>query len=262
MQPSPRELLKWYVDIGLDEAMEETPQNRFSAVEPIEKPAPVTIFPEEKKALEDTKEALGTIEALKEAETRAAEAKTLEELRPALENFSGLTLKRTATQIVFADGNPAAKIMLIGDPPGTDEDRAGVPFSGAAGEMLDKMFGAIGLTREKDLYITGVLHWRPPGNRAPTEAELALSLPFVERQIALVRPQVLVFVGGLAMKTLMQTAQSITRLRGQWLSYERPFLPEPVAAMALFHPAYLMASPAQKKLAWEDLQMLKARLQQ
>ena len=253
-----RQLLQWYADIGADEATGYDPVNRINIVEKTpqkmasvavsEAPGPVPAA------------AVGTIGSLVEAAQLAAGAQTLEELRAALEAFQGFPLKRTATQMVFADGVATAKVMLVGEAPGADEDRIGRPFVGESGQLLDKMLAAIGLSRTENVYITNLINWRPPGNRDPSDAEVALSLPFVRRHIELVQPAVLVCVGGVSAKALFETTQGITRLRGKWMDYSSAGLTPPIPALALFHPAYLLRSPAQKGLAWADLLMLKAKL--
>ncbi len=261
------ELLQWYADIGVDEAIGDVPVDRTRVPEkavvlPIATTAPespATIARATVSTSASVPEAVpvtGTIEAVKEAKALAAAAKTSEELKAALEKFQGLSLKRTATHMVFADGNPAARVMVIGDAPGTDEDRAGIPFAGGNGQLLDKMLGAIGLKREENVYITTILNWRTPGNRAPTQAEIDLSLPFAQRHIELVSPAVIIYIGGSAAKILQQTGEPISRLRGKWLEYNS------IPALAIFHPEYLLQNPAQKKVAWEDLQMLQARLKE
>jgi len=190
------------------------------------------------------------------------EAKTIAELRAALEAFDGCALKTTAMNLVFADGDPTAPLMLVGEAPGEDEDRQGKPFVGLSGQLLNKMLASIGLTREHT-YISNVLFWRPPGNRSPTDAELAACLPFIERHIALVRPKLLVLLGGVSAKTLLRTKDGITRLRGHWVSYEPE--PEakglpPIPCLPIYHPAYLLRQPAAKRQAWADLLMIKAKL--
>lgn len=262
------ELLQWYADVGADEAIGDTAIDRTQA--PALVPEKATVLPMTPAAapavimpplgapanVAAAAPVTGTIEAVKEAKERAATAKTLDELRATLEKFEALTLKRTATQIVFADGNPSAKVMVIGDAPGTDEDRAGKPFAGGNGQLLDKMLGAIGLTRDEHVYLTTVLNWRTPGNRAPSESEILLSLPFIQRHIELIGPAVIVYIGGGAAKVLQETKEPITRLRGKWLEYKS------IPATAIYHPEYLTHNPAQKKVAWEDLQMLQARLKE
>jgi len=161
--------------------------------------------------------------------------------------------------LVFADGNPQAKVMVIGEGPGAQEDRQGLPFVGVSGQLLDRMLGCIGLDRTT-VYITNVLFWRPPGNRTPTASEIATCLPFVERHIELVDPDYLLFVGGISAKTLLGRSEGILKLRGRWAHYQHVGLARPIPAMASLHPAYLLRQPAQKRLAWRDLLALKAAI--
>lgn len=261
---SPYELLQFYLDCGVDEVMGDVAPDRTQIPEKI---LPM-VAPDTKKAVAsaaiaaggDEDGLAGAIEALEEARTLAAAANTLDELRAALDSFKGLSIKRTATQMVFADGNPQARVMFVGEAPGGDEDRLGRPFVGVSGQLLDKMLGSIGLTREDNAYISNVINWRPPGNRAPSDAEIALSLPFIRRHIELVNPAVLVFVGGVSAKALLETPLGITRLRGKWVDYTSAGLAQPIPALCLFHPAYLLRSPQQKSLAWADLLSLKNKL--
>jgi DNA polymerase len=189
----------------------------------------------------------------------AQAAQTFEELRAAVAAFDGCTLKKTATNLVFADGNPDARLMLIGEAPGADEDRIGRPFVGVSGQLLDRELAAIGYDRTNAL-ITNVLFWRPPGNRTPTPAEIAACLPFVERMVEIVDPAVLVLVGGIAAKTMLARTEGIMKLRGRWLEYQTPRMARPVPTIATFHPAYLLRSAGQKRLAWQDMLAIKARL--
>ena len=193
------------------------------------------------------------------ANALAAAATTLDELRAAVERFDECALKRTATHTVFADGNPKAPLMFVGEAPGADEDLRGLPFVGKAGQLLDRMLAAIGLNRET-AYITNILFWRPPGNRQPTSGEIAACLPFVERHIELVSPEFLVLLGGTAAKTLLARSEGIMRLRGRWFDYSTPGLARPVPTLATFHPAYLLRSPGQKRQAWQEFLALKDRL--
>lgn len=187
------------------------------------------------------------------------EAGDLASLRAALAAFDGCSLKKTALNMVFGEGNPESGIMLIGEAPGADEDRQGKPFVGRSGALLDRMLAAIGLNSRADYYITNVLPWRPPGNRTPTDAEVAACLPYVLRHIALVNPRVLVLLGGLATKTLLQRTEGITRLRGKWFEYAMPDS-RVVPVLPMLHPAALLRNPAQKRQAWQDLLALKERI--
>ncbi|MGB5947835.1 MAG: uracil-DNA glycosylase, partial [Parvibaculum sp.] len=200
---------------------------------------------------------LDEMQAVSTARALAAKCRTLEELRDALANFEGCSLRYTAKNLVFADGNPEARIMLVGEAPGRDEDLQGLPFVGRSGQLLDRMLTSIGLDRTK-VYIANTLPWRPPGNRAPTPDEQAVCQPFIERQIELSRAEILVFVGGVSAKQLLRTDTGIMRLRGRWSSYRAGTRELP--ALPIFHPAYLLRQPAQKRLAWRDLLSLKARI--
>jgi DNA polymerase len=181
---------------------------------------------------------------------------TLEELRQALHEFKDCPLKLTATNTVFSDGNPEAKIMIIGEAPGADEDIQGKPFVGVSGQLLDRMFATIGLSRQTNIYITNIIPYRPPGNRQPTKQEITQCLPFVHKHIELINPEILVLVGGVAAKAILNTSEGIMRLRGRWHSYPSEKLREPIKCMATFHPAFLLRSPRQKAQSWQDLLMI------
>lgn len=191
------------------------------------------------------------------AREAAKSAKTLEELRALLENFNGCGLRATATQLVFADGNPQGRVMFVGEAPGHDEDIAGRPFVGRSGKLLDLMMAAIGLDRS-GAYIANVVPWRPPGNRTPTPQETAICLPFIRRQIELASPDILVCLGGPAMQTLLGTKEGITRSRGRWFKFDTGS--REIRALATFHPAFLLRSPLQKRFAWRDFLALKKAL--
>jgi DNA polymerase len=198
-----------------------------------------------------------------EAEALAAAAGDLAALAAAIAGFGGLALRDTATNLVFADGNPASPLMLIGEAPGAEEDREGKPFVGASGRLLDRMLASIGLDRhaegERGFYVTNIVTWRPPGNRNPTDSEVALSLPFLRRHIALVRPRLILLLGAVAVRSLTGAREGITRLRGRW--FEVPVEgAAPVPALATLHPAYLLRNPGAKKDAWADLVALRERL--
>jgi DNA polymerase len=190
----------------------------------------------------------------------AQAAETVDELRTALESFDGCGLKKTATNLVFTDGNPEAPILFVGEGPGAEEDRQGLPFVGPSGKLLDKMLASIGLDRSGVL-ISNTVFWRPPGNRTPTLQETAVCMPFVERLIELVDPKVLVPLGGPAAKSLLAQTAGVGRLRGQWFSYSTPRLPRPIEATPLYHPAYLLRSPGQKRNTWRDLLEIKRKLE-
>ena len=203
--------------------------------------------------------ALGTHEAAASARELAAAADSLDALKDAIARFDGMPLKATATNLVFADGNPKARLMLVGEAPGGEEDRRGLPFVGVSGQLLDRMLAAIGHDRTS-CYITNIVNWRPPGNRKPSPAEMQLSLPFIARHIALVKPAILVLLGDTAAKTLTGRTEGITRLRGRWFELAVPGAGATIPAMPTFHPAYLLRSPGQKREAWMDLLAIKRRL--
>ena len=198
-------------------------------------------------------------EPVQSARALAAQADSIEALAALIAGFDACPLKRTATNTVFADGNPAAPVLIIGEAPGADEDRLGKPFVGRAGQLLDRMLAAIGLDRS-GVQITNVIYWRPPGNRKPTAQEIASCLPFVFRHVVLSRPKVLVLAGGTAASTLLDTTEGITRLRGRWFDLAIPGIGEPLPALPMFHPAYLLRTPERKREAWRDLLALKAKL--
>lgn len=195
--------------------------------------------------------------AVMTAREAARGAASLDELRAIMEGFEGCALKRTASRLVFADGNPAAKVMFVGEAPGRDEDQQGRPFVGRSGRLLDLMMAAIGLDRAH-AYIANVIPWRPPGNRTPTPQETAVCLPFITRQIELADPDVLVCLGGPSAQALLATTEGITKLRGRFLPYETGS--RSIRAIATFHPAYLLRTPIGKRLAWRDLLAVEAAL--
>jgi DNA polymerase len=281
-------LLEWYGAAGIDTIVLDAPRDRFAetaqeiesraarrgteaaapprenAREPLRSPAspagrseapPPTVdgFPALSVAVPDEI-------AVADAHARAASATTLDELREALAGFTGCNLRLTATQLVFGDGNPHAEVMFVGEAPGREEDIAGEPFVGKSGQLLNRMLASIGLEREA-VRVTNAVPWRPPGNRPPTPIETEMCLPFIARQIELVRPKILVCLGSPAAKVILKTDEGILRLRGTWHSYAFGLLPEEtIPTLPMLHPAYLLRQSAQKKLAWRDLLALKARL--
>lgn len=256
-------LLRWQIEAGADEAIGDSPVDRYAASRaraapnPGEgaKPPPAAETKQPAPVLATREEVAST------ARSSAAAALTLDELKQALAAFDGCALKLTATNLVFGDGNPAASIMFIGEAPGAEEDRQGIPFVGPAGRLLDTMLAAVELDRSK-VYITNILPWRPPGNRSPTDAEIVACLPFIERHIELVAPRILVLVGGTAAKTLLGTREGIMKLRGRWFSYESVAMVRPIPARAILHTAYLLRSPAQKRESWIDLLAIRKRLEE
>jgi len=263
----PLAALRWLIEAGADEAIDNEARNRLEA--PVAAPrmseavltVPVAATSQEPRAAAPAKRpAAVPIElespdaALANARALAASCATLDDLRAAMTRFDGCSLRHTAKHLVFADGNPRAPVMFVGEAPGADEDREGRPFVGVSGQLLDRMMASIGLDRTS-AYITNIIAWRPPGNRKPTSAEVTTCLPFVERHIELVNPKVLVLVGGTAASALLQRAEGITRLRGKWLHWK-----DRLPTLALYHPAYLLRTPAQKRQAWQDLQALRKKL--
>ncbi len=256
------ETLRWWVGAGVDAAIDETPHDRFAEsagadrlVEPsaaAREPAPTapeTGPPERPSGRGKPPEAAEIA-----ARALAEGATDLETLRSAMAEFDGCALKRTAIQLVFSDGVAGSRLMLVGEAPGGDEDRIGRPFVGRAGQLLDRMLGAIGLDR-RSVYIANVVPWRPPGNRTPTLQETQACLPFIRRQIDLADPEFLVCLGGSAVQTLLGVQGGITQVRGSWFDFQRKS-GRPIRALAMFHPAYLLRQPAQKRLAWADMRAL------
>ncbi len=291
----PRELaalLAWQVAAGADEAILDDPVDRFQAAPPppprpmlseapplpapaasfaAPRPAPPAAAKPGSSAARTPAAPRGTVvtpavanpgalgPGVVGARELAGAAQSLEELVEALAAFDGCALKKTATNLVFADGNPAARVMFVGEAPGADEDRAGKPFVGVSGQLLDRMVAWIGLDRTS-FYITNILFWRPPGNRTPTSDEVAACIPFVIRHIELVAPAVLVPVGGPATEALLHRRDGITKLHGRWFDYQSPGLAQPIPTFPIFHPAFLLRSPAQKRAAWRDLLTLRQKL--
>jgi uracil-DNA glycosylase len=269
--------LQWQIEAGADEAIGERPQNRLAATAEqvtagpraglAERPArhapvpggqpggqvePARPLPVSQPARPAGTTLASASETQASAQRLAAGASSIEEVRQALERFDGCPLKATATNLCLFDGNPAAKIMIVGEAPGAQEDRQGKPFVGPAGQLLDRMLAAIGLDR-RQVYITNLLYWRPPGNRNPTPGEVAACMPFLERQIEILQPRLLLLAGGMSAKTLLNRSEGILKLRGRWADYHHPHLPHPIPALPTLHPAYLLRQPAQKREAWRDL---------
>jgi uracil-DNA glycosylase family 4 len=239
--------LRWLIECGADEAIGAVPVNRLlppvlapqkrSVVPTPEKPAPASHAPPASFGAEGA----GRI---------AASCSSLAELKAALTAFEGCELKRHATNTVFADGNPSGGIMFIGEAPGAEEDRQGLPFVGRAGQLLDRMLASIGLDRRK-VYITNIVNWRPPANREPSPEEASICLPFLHRHVELANPKVLVLLGAVPARHLMGV-QGIMRSRGRWESYRLRSSGREIPTMLTLHPAYLLRQPSAKRLAWHD----------
>ncbi len=268
-------LLQWYVDHGLDETIGEEAVDRF-ALPPPAAPAPAsaspsapprsTTAPTPIRAATPPPTARAPVplespQLVEDAREIARRCTTIAELEEAVRAFEGCALKRTAKNTVFADGVAGAPIMIVGEAPGADEDRLGKPFVGVSGQLMDRMFTAIGMSRERDLYITNILFWRPPGNRTPTLAEQAICLAFTRRHIELARPKLLVLAGGTAAKAVLDTTEGIMRLRGKWTSLKLDDGTE-VPTMPTFHPAFLLRTPASKRQSWLDLLAIDKRLKE
>ena len=247
-------LLEWYAECGVDAALGETPVNRLTAPPPAAPPRPA---PAIVTAARPPTAVAPTDDTARQARETARAAQTLDELRSALEKFEGCNLRLTASLLVFADGTPGSRLMLVGEAPGREEDLQGLPFVGRSGQLLDRMLAAIGLDRSK-VYIANVVPWRPPGNRTPTPQETAACRPFLERQIELSNPDFLVCLGAAAAKELMATSEGILKLRGQWRDYHVGA--RTIRIMATLHPAYLLRQPLQKRLAWRDFLAIRAAL--
>ena len=270
------ELLRFYAEAGVDEPLDDTPSDRFAAAaETAQAPAVAAPAPDQpaprsdRTAFERYADATPAPRAPAPAaipdEATAARARdmarsaaTLDELRDLLAAFDGCNLKSTAKTMVFSDGNPDAAVMFVGEAPGREEDLEGLPFVGRSGQLLDRMMAAIGLDRSA-AYIANVIPWRPPGNRTPTPLETEICRPFIERQIELANPKVLVTLGGPSAKVLLNTAEGVMRLRGSWRVHVTAGGVE-IPAMPTLHPAYLLRNPAHKRLAWRDFLEIKARL--
>ena len=268
-----RELVAFYVDAGVDAVIGETPVDRFADEAKIIPPPESgrtdseairvgghsqTARAREEGILRATPPAPPSAEAaIVSAREAAKSAESIEALRALLESFEGCMLRTTATQLVFADGNPGGRVMFVGEAPGRDEDIAGIPFVGRSGKLLDLMMGAIGLDRTQ-VYIANVVPWRPPGNRTPTPQETATCLPFIRRQIELADPDILVCLGQPSTQTLLGTKEGITRTRGRWFKFDTGS--REIRALATFHPAFLLRSPLQKRFAWRDFMAIKKAL--
>jgi DNA polymerase len=264
--PTVQQLLAFYLEAGVDCALGDEPVDRLAepdsatiaspreaAPQRLVREMPAAAPPVSRSEIAPAPEA-----AIASAREAARTAPSLEALRALLENFDGCALKHTATRLVFSDGNPQARIMFVGEAPGRDEDIEGLPFVGRSGKLLDRMIAAIGLDRSK-AYIANVIPWRPPGNRTPTPQETQICLPFIQRQIELVNPDVLVTLGNPSTQTLLSTREGIMKTRGKWFDYDTGT--RTIRAIATFHPAYLLRSPSYKRMTWLDLRAIAKELE-
>jgi DNA polymerase len=269
-------LLAWHLAMGVDETIAPEPVDRLTspgparavtpALSPAAPPSPPDPAPSAPPQPSPVTVAAATGGGRRvaiphaDAYDRAMTAASLVELRAIIADFDGCPLKETATNLVFGDGVADAAVLCIGEAPGAEEDRQGLPFVGASGRLLDRMLASIGLDRRRNVFISNTVFWRPPGNRQPTPWEIATCQPFVQRIVELIRPRLLIALGGPAATTLTGITDSVGRLRGRWFTYQTAALPAAVPTTALFHPAYLLRSPSQKRLAWRDLLAIQARL--
>ena len=256
------EMLRFQAEIGVDECLLDEPASGLVSEKAAEPPQEVVSASEEavSATLSPEKSSPKQPQPSMLNAPRWQDAADLAELRGMVEGFNGSDLKKTASNMVFADGNPEAEIMLIGEAPGADEDRQGKPFVGVSGQLLDKMLASIRLDRNS-VYISNILPWRPPGNRTPTTEEVAMFLPMIKRHIELIAPKIVITLGGSSTKALLGTSEGILKLRGQWFDYgtgenNSGQNNSTIPMLAMLHPAYLLRTPAQKALAWKDLKAL------
>lgn len=277
-------LLEWYAAMGVDVTLADAPLDRFeesakakAAAEAARRqapspaprgPMPAVDFQQQVTPARPVVTATGqtaqvpTEATVMQARTTAQSAQTLDELKALIEAFNGCNLKLTAKNTVFADGNPASKLMLVGEAPGRDEDIEGRPFVGRSGQLLDRMLNAIGYSRSHNAYIANVIYWRPPGNRDPSDVEIAICRPFILRQIELINPKLIVFLGAQPAKALLggeAVKQGINKLRGRWCELE--IGNKRFKALPTFHPAYLLRTPIKKREAWRDFLTAKVFLE-
>lgn len=264
--------LQWHIDAGCDECVEDEPINRFELIDA----APGMAAPQQMQAQSNVTSSVSTSpgvsrgakvdpreinnnQQVRSAVMLAAQAKSIDDLRQVLDTFEGCILKKTATNLVLSDGPADAKLMLVGEAPGAEEDRQGLPFVGPSGQLINAILGSVGIARE-EVMVSNTVFWRPPGNRTPTTQEAAVCKPFIERLIEIVDPKILICVGAPSAHTLLGETQGISRLRGKWFSFQTPNLSHPIDATALFHPTYLQTTPIKKRDVWNDIRMIKRKL--
>jgi uracil-DNA glycosylase family 4 len=261
------EVLNWYREMGIDDVITDNlideikPKKslknkaiaKVSSANPAKQVTTSTLRAEVKPILNINFGLESPHKAIEEARGLVSRIATLEDLRNIVQNFEGCALKKTATNTVFGEGAVDAQVMLIGEAPGATEDMEGKPFCGDSGKLLDKMLSCIGLIRQKNFYITNTVFWRPPGNRQPTQQEIEICRPFVEKHIALVKPQLIILIGSTAATSLLGNHVQITKIRKEYYNYINPYLEKEIPITAIFHPAYLLRQPLQKKTMWYDL---------
>lgn len=262
--------IEFLTDAGVTEFLSDVPREFFQkkaevnlAAEPEIKPEITEValpMPKIQPAIKIDSPSLNS--AIQTARDLADNAKTLPELRAAVESFDGCSLKKMANKTVFCDGNPETRVMLIGEAPGADEDTQGIPFCGMSGQLLDKVLKSIGLDRKTGFYITNTIFWRPPGNRKPTPEELAICEPFLEKHIALVNPKILLLVGATAVTGILKNNEPMGKLRGKVFHYNNRYMQNNVPVMVTYHPSFLMRSGLNKRFAWEDMLQFREFLNQ
>jgi uracil-DNA glycosylase len=261
--------LQWHLDMGIDAVVGDEPTSiheNFSEITPAplaqnpqkieqirrEMPTPIAVSAAPAPSLSS---------AISHARQLADTAQTIAALEDAIRSFEGCPLKKTSQNTVISQGVAHSRVMLVGEAPGAEEDKMGVPFCGPSGQLLDHMLSYIGLSRSENFMITNTVYWRPPGNRQPTDEETAICQPFVEKLIALHAPKILVAVGGVATKALLNDSRGVTKIRGQVFHYSNPYLSSPIPTHVIFHPSYLLRQPSAKREVWADLIQLKSALQ-
>lgn len=268
--PNQKQALKFLKEIGLDEVIRETSQDCLVASEDpeirniaaqhdnINENKRVEIIAPKKSPTPNNFSLEGMRQAELESRKLADSTKSLEDLKATVLAFSGCDLKKTCMNTVFSDGNPKCEVMIVGEAPGANEDEDGIPFCGISGKFMDSYMKIIGLTREKNLYISNAVFWRPPGNRKPTEMEINICRPFVQKHIALIKPKIIIAVGSSSLQSLLpDVKKTISQIRGNVLDYDNPYLDEPIKVFPTFHPSYLLRQPLKKKLVWDDLLSMK-----
>ena len=243
MNKSKEALLNWYAELGVDCFFNENPHDRMEILKDVQSNNNFSSSNSGKTSIKQI------------ARRLADKCNTIEELRKVVENFEELDIKRGAINTVFADGNPKSDIMLIGEAPGANEDKYGIPFCGQSGKLLDNILAAIKLDR-KNYYITNTIFWRPPANRRPTPNEIDVCRPFVEKHVSLVNPKIIILVGSTAVESLLDLKTPMGQLRKQEFKYNNQYLKKPIDTFVIFHPSYLLRQSSQKKTMWFDIQRI------